>query len=59
MMNPYWIVMDDLIHGTCAFNADADTDMGNLYGSEFHTYFPKAVQITEKEFVARGYGIYQ
>ena len=59
MMNPYWIIMDDLIYGTtCATNADADTDMGNLYGSEFHTHFPKAQQITEEQFVARGYGVY-
>lgn len=56
MAHPYWATSEahdwpnpgDLT--LIAFNRDADTDMGNLYGPEFHAMFPNAVEISKEEW---------
>lgn len=59
MMNPYWItyVQQDWPNPgdatTVAVNSAADTDMGNLYGTEFSDMFPNAVQITREAYMER------
>lgn len=59
MMRPYWAVYEQKdwpesgVTTKIATNADADTDMGNLYGDEFAKYFPAAMPITEDQYKNR------
>ncbi len=51
MMYPWWCSYPDERGGeTCWHNAEADTDMGDLWGDEFHEMFPNAYEISEKEY---------
>jgi hypothetical protein len=56
MWRPYWCVneIQDYPHPgmttTVAHNREADTDMGDLFGDEFKTYFPHAVEISRDEY---------
>lgn len=56
MRSPYWCVREAQDYPTrgevtvVAHNRDADTDMGDLYGDEFKTYFPNAIQVSQDEY---------
>lgn len=53
---PYWvvtIVRDWPKPGDqtqCAVNRESATDMGTLYGPEFETHFPNAIEVTREEY---------
>lgn len=51
MYNPYWwVTVEEDGTVRVAGNSAADTDMGNLYGEEFHKFFPNAFQISEEQY---------
>lgn len=52
MAEPYWGLYTTDLGGKavlCAHNLAADTDMGDLYGEEFHKFFPNAFEISEEQ----------
>jgi hypothetical protein len=51
MFHPWWAVYDhENSTEAVAVNAEADTDMGNLYGDEFANYFPQAFEVSKEEY---------
>jgi hypothetical protein len=56
MWRPYWCVHQVENYPTVgestvvAHNRESDTDMGDLFGDEFKTYFPHAVEISRDEY---------